>query len=183
MKENSTLIFDRSIKSGIYQIYKDIFINNNFEINIAKFLDYISINNDSVYFNLYSIMNPKIKNHTINTDFNNIINYISKDSFESLDSDSFDLKINNFCDNTEFIIIYCHTEIVTDSSQYLGLGFQKITASSIKSEILKNIDLINNSIHYFYKINKENLIKKLDINSEVLLIISADYNHSFFNDD
>ena len=51
-----------------------------------------------------------------------------------------------------------------------------VISSNIKKYILNNIDIINNNVHKDFNNTIINYNNKVDINSEIMLIIHADFN-------
>jgi hypothetical protein len=158
------LILDR--KTEIYKIYGGIFLKKNFVENITEIIEDLYDNNEFVFFSLYFLILPE--NKTINIDFKKLINHFSQYPLEALD-----YQITKVYKNTG--LVECNAIIVWYSCY--DINNLKEIASSIKSKLLLNIDIINKTVHLDHKNTIENIIEKINVNSDILLIINANFEH------
>uniref|UniRef100_UPI0020280F8E hypothetical protein n=1 Tax=Russula rosea TaxID=176822 RepID=UPI0020280F8E len=179
---NNKSIINR--ENGIYKIYDNLFLNegkvpnypdiNNkiidkFILNLAEILENLKENNVLTVFNLYFLVKPDFDSVII---FEKLNQHFAKYSLQFI--------------NKNIVQIYKNTGLLTA----LGVG-KSLTSydlndltgisSKIKNTIIGNIEIINKNVHKDLNNTKINFTKNFDINSEIMLIIHADFYKPDYN--
>jgi len=175
---NNKSIINR--ENGIYKIYDNLFLNegkvpnyqdiNNkmidkFILNLAEILEDLYDNNEWTVFNLYFLVKPDF-DRGIKLDIENLNKHFAKYPLEFLHQN-----IVKFYKNTGLLTA---TGVFVFSSLY---DFNNLTviSSNFKNIIKNNIEIINKNVHKDLNNTIVNYTNKFDINSEIMLIIQADF--------
>jgi hypothetical protein len=162
--KNSNSIINR--ENGIYKIYDNIFLNDHFLQNLVDILEDLYDNNEFTIFDLYFLIKPDF-NHVIKFDVVNLNKHFSKFPAHILDKE-----ITKVYKNIG-LLFTC--QIFVWFSNY-SIENLKVIADSMKNNILKNINIINSTVHLNKKKNTIlNYSEKVKKDSEILLIINADF--------
>ena len=167
-------------ENGIYKVYDNLFLNsgsvpniydsNNklidkFTLNLTQILEDLYDNNESTVFNLYFLMKPDF-NKTIKFDIVKLNQHFAKYPIEFIDEN-----IVKFYKNTGLLTAM---SILVFSSNYDENNLIRISLQ-IKKHILDNIKNINNLVDKDFNQTIINYENKFDKNSEIMLIIHADF--------
>jgi hypothetical protein len=175
---NNKSIINR--ENGIYKVYDNLFLNagnvpnyhdpNNkiidkFTFNLTEVLEDLYDNNESTVFNLYFIIKPDF-DKIIKFDIVKLNQHFSKYPLEFID------------DN--ILKFYKNTGLLTAFGVLVFLPFYDIhnltiISSDIKNKIIDNIEIINKNVHKDFNNTIVNYTNKFDINSEIMLIIHAEF--------
>jgi hypothetical protein len=161
--KNSNSIINR--ENGIYIIYDNIFLNDHFLQNLVDILEDLYDNNEFTIFDLYFLIKPDF-NHVLKFDVVNLNKHFSKFPAHILDKE-----ITKVYKNTG-LLSTC--QIFVWFSNY-SIENLRVIADSMKNNILKNINIINSTIHLDKKNTILNYSEKVKKDSEILLIINADF--------
>ena len=165
-------------ENGIYKVYDNLILNegnvlnyndindsmiDKFTLNLAEILEDLYDNNEWTVFNLYFIVKPDFE-RVIKFDIEKFIQHFSKYPLEFIDQN--------------IVKIYKNTGLLTGFSILVFLSlydFNNLTAisSNIKNTIINNIEIIN--VHKDFNNTLVSYTDKFDYNSEIMLIIHADF--------
>jgi Cytochrome C and Quinol oxidase polypeptide I/LAGLIDADG endonuclease len=174
---------DKSIinrENGIYKIYDNIFLNdgqvsnnqdiNNkitdkFILNLADILEDLDNNNVLTVFKLNFLVKPDL-NRFIKFDIVKLNQHFAK--YPNL---FINQNIEKFYKNTGLLISFGIGESLSfyEFDELIGIS------SRIKNIIIENTETINKNVHKDLNNTIINYTNKFDINSEILLIIHADF--------
>jgi hypothetical protein len=149
----------------LYKLYDQIFLNSNFEDKLVDILEDLYDNNDFVSFNIYFFsIPPYLKEHIR---FEHLGQYFSKYDGNSL--------------NHQIIKVYKNTGLILPAGVYVFYPIYdrnnlKKIAQSFKFEIIKNIELINKDIYKEQGNTKIIIDSEVNINNEIHVLITANYN-------
>ena len=175
---NNKSIINR--ENGIYKIYENLFLNdgkvlNSQDINermidkfifhLAETLEDLYDNNEWVVFNLYFLVKPDL-NRFIKFDIENLNKHFAKYPLEFIDEN-----IVKFYKKTGLLTA---RGVLVFWSLYDFNNLIKIS-SEFKNGIINNIQIINKNVHKDLNNTIVNYTNKFDINSEIMLIIHADF--------
>jgi hypothetical protein len=177
---NSKSIINR--ENGIYKIYDNLFLNaglttnihdpndhqekiDKFILDVANIFEDLYDNNESTIFHLYFLVKPDF-NRFIKFDVVNLNKHFAKYPLEFIAEN-----ITLFYKNTGLLGLF---GIVLVFSLYDINNLIKIS-SGIKDQIYKHIDKINENVHKNLGNTIINYTNKFDTNSEIMLIIHADF--------
>ena len=185
--KNLSIYLDNSNKdsivnreNGIYKIYDNLFLNdgkvlnyqdlNNkmiekFIFNLAEILEDLYDNNESTVFNLYFLVKPDL-DRCIKFDIEKLNKHFAKYPLEFIDQN-----IVKFYKNTGLLTAFGVSESLISYDIYDYLKISRI----IKNSIINNIEDINKNVHKDLNNTIINYTNKFDINSEIMLIIHADF--------
>lgn len=188
--KNLSVFLDNSNKksiinreNGIYKIYDKLFLNagtvpnyhdinykniDKFILNLSDVLEDLYDNNDATVFNLYFLVKPDFDN-AIKFDIIKIVEHFNKYPLEFINKNENQIK---FYKNTGLLAV---SGILVFSPFYDINNLIKLS-TNIKSQILKKIEFINKNVHKDFNNTIINYTNKFDINSEIMLIIHADFN-------
>lgn len=138
---------------------------DKFTLNLTQILEDLYDNNESTVFNLYFLMKPDF-NKTIKFDIVKLNQHFAKYPIEFIDEN-----IVKFYKNTGLLTAM---SILVFSSNYDENNLIRIS-SQIKKHILDNIKNINNLVDKDFNQTIINYENKFDKNSEIMLIIHADF--------
>jgi hypothetical protein len=182
-------------KNGIYKIYDNLFlyagnVTNHYDINnkmIDKFILNLvevledlhdNVNNISTVFKLYFLVKPDF-DRFIKFDIVKLNQHFDKYPLEFIDQN-----IVKFYKNTGLLT---GRGVLVFFPSYDIENLTKISFN-IKKNILDNINIINKNVHKDLNQTIINYKNKFDINSEIMLIIHADFDQmehmnklSYFN--
>jgi len=167
-------------ENGIYKIYDNIFLNegqvsnyqdiNNkitdkFIINLADILEDLDNNNVLTVFKLNFLVKP---------DLNRFI------KFDIVKLNQHFAKYPNLFINQNIVKFYKNTGLLTSFGIGESLSFYEFDeligiSSRIKNIIIENTETINKNVHKDLNNTIINYTNKFDINSEIMLIIHADF--------
>jgi LAGLIDADG DNA endonuclease family protein len=173
---NNKSIINR--ENGIYKIYDNLFLNegkvpnyqeinkkmiDKFILNLAEILEDLEENNVLTVFNLYFLVKPDL-DRVIK--FEKLNQHFAKYSLQFL--------------NKNIVQIYKNTGLLTafgvgESLTFYDLNDLRGISSKIKNTIIGNIEIINKNVHKDLNNTKINYTKKFYFNSEIMLIIHADF--------
>ena len=188
---NLSIFLDNSKKesiinreNGIYKIYDNLFLNagnitvpnyyplnNNtidqFIFNLVKILEdlYDNDNNKWTFFKLYFLVKPDFDKF-VKFDIVGINKHFDKYPLEFIDEN-----IVKFYKNTGLLTA---AGVFVFASLYDIENLKKISLD-IKKQINDNINIINNNVHKDLNNTIINYTNKFDTNSEIMLIIHADF--------
>ena len=167
-------------ENGIYKVYDNLFLNsgsvpniynsNNklidkFTLNLTQILEDLYDNNESTVFNLYFIMKPDFKK-TIKFDILKLNQHFAKYPLKFINEN-----IVKFYKNTGLLAAM---GILVFYSNYDENNLIRIS-SQIKKDIILNIENINNLVLKDFNQSIVNYENKFDYNSEIMLIIHAEF--------
>jgi hypothetical protein len=167
-------------ENGIYKIYDNIFLNegqvsnsqdiNNkitdkFILNLADILEDLDNNNVLTVFKLNFLVKP---------DLNRFI------KFDIVKLNQHFAKYPNLFINQNIVKFYKNTGLLTSFGIGESLSFYEFDeligiSSIIKNIIIENTETINKNVHKDLNNTIINYTNKFDINSEIMLIIHADF--------
>ena len=194
--DNSNKDFIINRKNGIYKIYENLFLNtgnvinhydinnkliDNFTLNLVEILEDLYDNNKAtipvphhletelsggeVGLNLYFIVKPDL-NRFIKFDIEGINQHFAKYPVEFIDQN--------------MVKFYKNTGLLTAASVFVFYSFYDIEnltqiSLNLKKHIIYNIEIINDNVHKDLNNTRINYTNKFDIDSEIMLIIHADF--------
>ena len=138
---------------------------DNFIFHLAETLEDLYDNNEWVVFNLYFLVKPDL-NRFIKFDIENLNKHFAKYPLEFIDEN-----IVKFFKNTGLLTA---RGVLVFWSLYDFNNLIKIS-SEFKNGIINNIQIINKNVHKDLNNTIVNYTNKFDINSEIMLIIHADF--------
>jgi hypothetical protein len=138
---------------------------DKFTLNLAEILEDLEENNVCTVFNLYFLVKPDF-DRVIKFDIEKLNQHLAKYPLQFIDQN--------------IVKIYKNTGLLTAfgvSESLTFYDFNNLTAisSKIKNTIIDNIKIINKNVHKDLNNTKINYTNKFDINSEIMLIIHADF--------
>jgi hypothetical protein len=138
---------------------------DKFILNLAEILEDLYDNNEWTVFNLYFLVKPDF-DRGIKLDIENLNKHFAKYPLEFIHQN-----IVKFYKNTGLLTA---TGVFVFSSLY---DFNNLTviSSNFKNIIKDNIKIINKNVHKDLNNTIVNYTNKFDINSEIMLIIQADF--------
>ena len=183
----SNLIFDnnknnflKNRENGIFKIYDNLFLNegkvpfdldrniqniDKFILNLSEILEDLEENNVLTVFNLYFLVKPDL-DRFIRFDIENLNKHFNKYPLQFINQN-----IVKFYKNTGLLTAFGVSESLISYDIYDYLKISRI----IKNTIINNIEDINKNVHKDLNNTIINYTNKFDINSEIMLIIHADF--------
>lgn len=178
--DNSNKEFIINRKNGIYKIYDNLFLNagnvancydlNNkmidkFIFNLIQVLEDLYDNNETTVFNLYFLIKPDFDKF-IKFDIVKLNQHFAKYPLEFIDQN--------------IVKFYKNTGLLTALGVLVFYPFYDINnltelSLNMKKQIIQNIKIINKNVHKDLNNTIINYTNKFDINSEIMLIIHADF--------
>jgi hypothetical protein len=174
---NEKSIIER--KNGIYKVYDNLFLNtgnvpnkyetttliDKFTLNLIEILEDLYDNNETTVFYLYFIIKPDY-DFVIKFDIVKLNQHFAKYPLEFIDQN--------------IVKFYKNTGLLTAVGIFVFYSLYDINnltniSSNIKKDIIDNIDIINKNVHKDLNNTIINYTKQFDINSEIILIIHADF--------
>lgn len=187
LNNKSNLIFDnnknnflKNRENGIFKIYDNLFVNegkvpfdfdrniqniDKFILNLSEILEDLEENNVLTVFNLYFLIKPDL-DRFIRFDIENLNKHFNKYPLQFINQN-----IVKFYKNTGLLTAFGVSESLISYDIYDYLKISRI----IKNTIINNIEDINKNVHKDLNNTIINYTNKFDINSEIMLIIHADF--------
>jgi LAGLIDADG endonuclease/Cytochrome C and Quinol oxidase polypeptide I len=178
--DNSNKEFINNRKNGIYKVYDNLFLNvgdvsnyhdidnkmiDKFILNLTDILEDLYDNNESTYFKLYFLIKPDF-DRTIKFDIEKLNQHFAKYPLRFVDQN-----IVKFYKNTGLLSA---RGILVFFSLY-DIENLIVLSTNIKKNIIDNIEIINKNVHKDLNNTIINYTNKFDINTEIMLIIHADF--------
>lgn len=164
-------------ENGLYKVYRNIYLNDkvNFINNLIEVLEDLYDNNEFTVFHLYFFIIPSENNMYI--DFNKLMIHLNKFPIEYIMNEK---NITKFYKNIGLIFAI---NILVFTSIY-DIENLSIISRDIKLDINNSIKVINANVYKDLDNTIINFNTKLDVNSEIMLVIKADFDTmaSEFND-
>jgi hypothetical protein len=172
---NNKSIINR--ENGIYKIYDNLFLNDGkvqdiynktidkFILNLAEILEDLEENNVLTVFHLYFLVKPDF-DRIIKFDIEKLNQHFAKYPLQFIDQN-----IIKFYKNTGLLTVFGVGESLTlnDYNDFIRIS------SKIQNTIIDNIEIINKNVHKDLNNTIINYTNKFDINSEIMLIIYAEF--------
>ena len=178
--DNSNTNSINNRENGIYKVYDNLFLNEStllnyndindsmtdkFTLNLAEILEDLYDNNEWTVFNLYFLVKPDF-DRVIKFDIENLNKHFAKYPLEFI--------------HENIVKFYKNTGLLTATGVFVFLSlydFNNLTviSSNFKNIIKNNIEIINKNVHKDLNNTIVNYTNKFDINSEIMLIIQADF--------
>jgi hypothetical protein len=178
--DNSNINSIINRENGIYKVYDNLFLNegnvlnyndindsmiDKFTLNLAEILEDLYDNNEWTVFNLYFLVKQDFY-RVIKFDIENLNKHFAKYPLEFI--------------HENIIKFYKNTGLLTATGVFVFLSlydFNNLTviSSNFKNIIKDNIEIINKNVHKDLNNTIVNYTNKFDINSEIMLIIQADF--------
>jgi hypothetical protein len=155
-------------ENGLYKVYKNLYLNNkvNFINNLIGVLEDLYDNNEFTIFHLHFFIIPSKLNMYIN--FNKLMIHLNKYPIEYIMNEE---NITKFYKNIGLI---SSIEILVFTSIYDIDNLNQISRD-IKLDINNSIKVINENVYKDLDNTIINFNTKVDVNSEIMLVILADF--------
>ena len=176
--DNSNTNSIQNRENGIYKIYDNLFLNagkvlnhndimtDTFTFKLAELLEDLHDNNKSTIFNFYFLIKPDFK-RVVKFDVVKLNEHFNKYPVEYIDAN-----IVKFYKNTGLI---CVSSILV-FAPFCDINNLLRLTSGIKRRVISCIENINNNVHKDFNNTIINYTDKVNINTEIMLIIHADFN-------
>jgi hypothetical protein len=154
-----------SLEDRQSQINTNNKMKDKFIFNLTEVLEDLYDNNESTVFNLYFLVKPDF-DKTIKFDIVKLNQHFAKYPLHFIDEN-----IVKFYKNTGLLTAF---GVLVFASTY-DINNLRVISSNLKKIIIDNIEIINKNVHKDFNNTIVNYTNKFDINSEILLIIHADF--------
>jgi LAGLIDADG endonuclease/Cytochrome C and Quinol oxidase polypeptide I len=173
-------------ESGIYQYYNNIFLNSgtsydyeyyktldNFYYDLNKILSDLLDNTEFTEFRFYFLVKPDLnKCEIIKYDIEKLMTHFAQYPVWFMNQN-----ITQIYKNTGLLSVF-HLPVVWDMYDFYGLT---AISSNIKKDLINNIEIINNNVQKDFNNSIISFRDKFDIDSEIMLIIYADFSEKMNN--
>jgi hypothetical protein len=171
---NNKDIMNRVGSNGIYKVYKILLDEEEVFIkSLTDILEEIYDNNEFTIFKLYFLLKPDMR-RVQKYDLPALINHLSNYPQEGLNE-----VITKVYKNTGLLITI---SVLVRFSNYDENNLRRISRD-IKKEMKENINKINNTVKLDYNNSIINFIEKVENNSELILVITADFTNEILEKD
>jgi hypothetical protein len=147
------------------QIHTNNKMIDNFIFNLTKVLEDLYDNNESTVFNLYFLVKPDF-NRSIKFDIVKLIQHFKNYPLQFIDENLIKFYKNTGLLTAFGVLVFAPTYDINNLT---------IISSNLKKIIIDNIEIINKNVHKDFNNTIVNYTNKFDTNSEILLIIHADF--------
>jgi len=177
-------------KNGIYKVYDNLFLNagsipndndfynkliDKFTFNLATILEDLYDNNQSTIFNLYFIKKPNLfalQEETFKFEFVKLNQHFVKYPIGFINENIVRIYKNTGLLNAISVLVFAPT---SEFNNLINLS------KEMKNQIINNIELINNLVDKDFNNTIVNYKTKFEINSEIMLIIHAEFDNEKMN--